>query len=90
MDNIGTIVIAVIALFVVIRIIKSVTSNIKPMSKKESIQYEISKKAAGSDGERAFGLGKSARDASKKGGCLGWLLFIVIIGVVVLWLLSEM
>lgn len=80
---------AVIALIFVIWLLVKITKSIKPMSKEEAIQHEVNKLTSGSDEERAYALGKSAREAAKKGGCAGWFWLFIILDIIALFLYAN-
>lgn len=87
--NIGFGIGALVALIFVIWLFVKILKGIRPMTKRESMQYEINKIAAGTDEERYRALGKSARDSTKKGGCSGWFWFLVILGVIGLLIFAS-
>ena len=83
--GVGALVVLVIVISLIVKILKSIS----PMSKEESFQHEINKYAAGSDEERAYALGKSAKESAKKGGCAGWFMFLVIIIIIALLIAAN-
>lgn len=82
-------VIAIIALVFVLWIITKILGSIKPASKKEIIQYKINRMASMSEGEHAYALGKSAKEASKNRSCLGRVFFFIILGIIALFILMN-
>jgi uncharacterized membrane protein SpoIIM required for sporulation len=84
-----TAIVGVVALIFVFWVIVKICKAITPMSKEEAIQHEISKHAAGTDEERAYALGKSAREAKNKGGCIGWIWLLIILGIIALFIFAN-
>jgi len=92
-ENIGILVVAVILLILIIPLGKLFFRLIGISAKgKSREQLEIARRAfsqATDDDERWHEIGKTARRAKKKGGCLGWLIIIGIIIVAILAILSQ-
>lgn len=89
-DNIVFGIGAIIALIFVLWLFVKILKGIRPMTKKELIQHEINKRAAGTDEERYRALGKSARAATKKGGWRGWFWFLIILGIIALLIFAAL
>lgn len=92
-DGIGALVVIAIGVVVVIFLGRAFFRLIgKASARKSSEQLEVNRRAysQADDDERWHEVGRTAREAKKKGGCGGWLVVIVIIIVAVLALLSQM
>ena len=92
-DGIVVLVVVVIGVIVVILLGRAFFRLIgKASAGKSPEQLEINRRAysQADDDERWHEMGKTAREAKKKGGCAGWFIIILIIIVAVLALLSQM